>query len=310
MDAVSIVSICVAGVSLVVAALAALYARQMVDSAENSRAQQYFSGLRKWSDECMNVITAALFLTAKLSAHEVLTEESFDSRKRELLVQLSALIHRGRWFFHNLRTPRCTNLSFMKDLMTWYVDPVWPPGQPWSSLPAYSSIIDTISTIPHGEGKMIWQQIVSRGTFSSEQLSLLTDQVQLLPIVLAVLRHPGEYFRNVSQSDIILRVFQDREYVENAAGSPFVGARQHEISRLLEAYRFLLCLRFVDVGGPPDEARNPSWWFLSECKRNFADHIQRIMNQEMSQTQYDNLVGIREPATLLDAHATKNPRTK
>ena len=61
---------------------------------------QYFALLQRWADECSDVISEGIMLCR---LDPVRTEgPSFFNRRHALVVQLSSLIDRGRWFFPNV----------------------------------------------------------------------------------------------------------------------------------------------------------------------------------------------------------------
>ncbi len=78
---------------------------------ERMRLQHYLSELRFWSSECLECLSEAVHLC---DLEPAVTEDPiFYNRRHAILVQLSAKIDQGRWFFPNVKDV---------DLETWKLE--------------------------------------------------------------------------------------------------------------------------------------------------------------------------------------------
>jgi len=98
----SAVNIMIAVLSVLIGAIAGYLTHRGVTSQERSRKQQYFSELRHWADEAVNMLSEAVHL-CELDPTKCL-EPSFYNRRHNLKAAFSSLIDRGRWFFPNLKS--------------------------------------------------------------------------------------------------------------------------------------------------------------------------------------------------------------
>jgi hypothetical protein len=69
--------------------------------------QQYFAGLRVWSDQLSDLLSEAIHVAELDPARCV--SGSFFGRRNALRTSISSMIDRGRWFFPNLHTEQVGN---------------------------------------------------------------------------------------------------------------------------------------------------------------------------------------------------------
>jgi hypothetical protein len=65
---------------------------------------KYFDDFRKWADELSDTLTEAIHL-CDLDPKKIVGESVFDRRHR-IMIKLSSMIDRGRWFFPNIGIDR------------------------------------------------------------------------------------------------------------------------------------------------------------------------------------------------------------
>ena len=95
----SIVEAILTAVLVVITFFSMIIAKQMRTTAVRSRIQQHYSCLQSWADECMDILSEALHL-CELDPAKTKNPPFFD-RRYILMVRLSAVIDRGKWFLPN-----------------------------------------------------------------------------------------------------------------------------------------------------------------------------------------------------------------
>ena len=91
----------IAAISALIGALVGFITHRGVTSQERARKQQYFSDLRQWADEAVNILSEAVHICE--IDPSLCEAPSFFNRRHKLKVNISSLIDRGRWFFPNLK---------------------------------------------------------------------------------------------------------------------------------------------------------------------------------------------------------------